>query len=191
MTKHDHHLFTLRDAMILVAAAGPAFAMSASSLVSTALCWNPWQQFYGSFGPYWRRVPGCALVEWFGGPEIKVDEVVLVLDFVFPLLMLETLAILVLGICRPHPEWRALLGQPGAVACGAASLMIVGVLWAAEFGVRLSPAIVGGAVGAAWIAMALLCGWRSEPSWVDRAGRLLGGIWLVTIPVIVWIEWHT
>ncbi len=68
-------------------------------------------------------------------------------------------------------------------------MAIAAMLWVADFGVRLSPAVVRGAVWAASIALAFLRGWRSEPSWVDRAGRLLGGAWLVTIPVIVWIEW--
>jgi hypothetical protein len=60
----------------------------------------------------------------------------------------------------------------------------------AKIGVRFSPAVVGGAVGAAWFALAVVRGWSAERSWVDRAGRILGSAWLVTIPVIVWLEWH-
>jgi hypothetical protein len=189
MTNHDRRWFTLRDAMILLAASGPAFAMTASSFVSTALYWNRWQRPHGSFTPD-PRVPGSALVEGLGGPRITMDGIVLVLDIVLPLLMFETLAVLALRLFRPHPEWRALVRQPGAVGCGAALLTMVGIPWMANFGVSFSPAVVGGAVGAGWIALAVGRAWRAEPSWVDRAGRFLGSAWLVTIPAIVWIEWH-
>jgi hypothetical protein len=189
MPNPDRRWFTLRDAMILVAATAAAFALTASSLVSTALCWNRCQRPHGSYTPE-PEVPGSALVEWLGGPTITMDGIVVVLDTVLPLLMLETPTVLALRLCRPRPPWRALVGQPGAVGCGAATAAMVTILWVMDFGVRLSPAVVGGAVGAAWLALAAVRGWRSEPSWVDRSGRILGGAWLVTIPVIVWFEWH-
>jgi hypothetical protein len=27
--------------------------------------------------------------------------------------------------------------------------------------------------------------WKAEPSWIDRAGRVLGALWLATIPIYV------
>jgi hypothetical protein len=36
----------------------------------------------------------------------------------------------------------------------------------------------GGAVAAAWLILALIGAWRSEPSWIDRFGRALGLSWL-------------
>jgi hypothetical protein len=37
----------------------------------------------------------------------------------------------------------------------------------------------GGAVALAWLVAGAGGRWRPEPSWVDRAGRLLGVAWLI------------
>lgn len=34
-------------------------------------------------------------------------------------------------------------------------------------------------VAATWGVVALAGRWRSEPTWLDRAGRVLGGYWVV------------
>jgi hypothetical protein len=39
--------------------------------------------------------------------------------------------------------------------------------------------IAGYAVAAAWIILALSGGSRSQPSWIDRLGRILGTFWIV------------
>ena len=48
---------------------------------------------------------------------------------------------------------------------------------------------VGLAVMATWLVLALGGRWRREPSWVDRAGRLLGFCWLAAA-LFVWIDLH-
>jgi hypothetical protein len=35
----------------------------------------------------------------------------------------------------------------------------------------------------AWLALGLSRKWTAEPSWIDRAGRLMGILWLLSIPV--------
>jgi hypothetical protein len=35
-----------------------------------------------------------------------------------------------------------------------------------------------------WITLALTGRWRSERSWIDRAGRLIGVVWLIELPFI-------
>jgi hypothetical protein len=34
-----------------------------------------------------------------------------------------------------------------------------------------------------WVALAVSRKWQTERSWIDRAGRLVGVLWLGTIPV--------
>jgi hypothetical protein len=45
---------------------------------------------------------------------------------------------------------------------------------------------IGPAVLAAWAALRLGGRWRSEPNWIDRAGRILGAFW-----VVLWLSrWY-
>ena len=37
------------------------------------------------------------------------------------------------------------------------------------------------AVAAAWLGLALSRRWRPEPGWIDRVGRLIGVLWLLTL----------
>ncbi len=41
--------------------------------------------------------------------------------------------------------------------------------------------IGGGAVAGAWAALLASRRWRTEPTWIDRAGRVLGIIWIVLL----------
>ena len=47
---------------------------------------------------------------------------------------------------------------------------------------QLVPSEIGGGVAAAWTIQAIGGRWRPEPTWIDRAGRLLGAFWIVTTP---------
>jgi hypothetical protein len=38
--------------------------------------------------------------------------------------------------------------------------------------------IIGGVVFGAWAALAATRRWRSEPTWIDRLGRVLAAIWI-------------
>lgn len=40
----------------------------------------------------------------------------------------------------------------------------------------------GRVVAVAWLVLALTRSWRPEPSWIDRAGRVLGCYWIATMP---------
>ena len=44
-------------------------------------------------------------------------------------------------------------------------------------------------VAAAWVSLALSGRWRSEPSWIDRTGRVLGVYFLASIPPLVLIPY--
>jgi hypothetical protein len=45
---------------------------------------------------------------------------------------------------------------------------------------------IGPAVITAWVALYASGRWRSEPHWIDRAGRVLGAYW-----VVLWLSrWY-
>ena len=91
-----------------------------------------------------------------------------------------------------------------ALAYLVPSTRLVGMLQGAVLGVFLAyavemvflvpgpSAIVPATVLLAWLAAGLTRKWQSEPSWIDRAGRLVGVLWLATIPVyftgFVWLH---
>ncbi len=82
---------------------------------------------------------------------------------------------------RPRPPIRALFKQPGFIAGLAivfGQFWLTGWLHILYFG-KLKDATVTGIVVAAtvtvsWAVLALSRQWKSEPSWIDRIGRLLG-----------------
>jgi hypothetical protein len=49
-----------------------------------------------------------------------------------------------------------------------------------------APGEIGLAVAAAWLILGIGGSWRAERSWVDRAGRALGAVWLIMIPLLYW-----
>jgi hypothetical protein len=51
------------------------------------------------------------------------------------------------------------------------------------------PNPVGHAVMATWVILLLSGRWRSEPTWIDRAGRILGFAWLASA-LFVWLNLH-
>jgi hypothetical protein len=125
--------------------------------------------------------------------------------------LLATGMITLLRLRRPRPSWARLNRQPGFAASLAVLsvtalntlLFLAGWLIAVlvlqdngamlislqrEFGLislrTLDNALptFGMAVAAVWIYLAVSGRWRSEPGWLDRAGRALGCFWLAMIP---------
>ena len=119
-----------------------------------------------------------------------------------PILTLWTITLLVLRLRSPCPAARTLTRQPGfvcaiavalTIAVGVANLAIATVItwghhgwsitapysgWLLQFAWSL-PAFCGHAVAMAWVVQALSGNLCSEPSWIDRAGRAVGIIWIV------------
>jgi hypothetical protein len=127
--------------------------------------------------------------------------------FTTPLLASLSAAVFVLRLKRPRPDLRRLTRQPGFAACTATVLMVgirtanlasvAAVLthdipdrsfwgWLIEEAmadnIKSLPSDVGCAVAVAWTIQAIGGRWRSEPTWIDRAGRVLGVLWVATIP---------
>jgi hypothetical protein len=92
-----------------------------------------------------------------------------------------TPALLLIRATPPRPSIRAILRQPGTIACLAVAFGCLWVLgWldrllAGKMNYRCGIAIaVGGTVTFAWSVLALSKQWQAEPSWIDRTGRILG-----------------
>ena len=108
-----------------------------------------------------------------------------------------TLAFLAIRLRGPRPTIRRLTCQPGMAACCAVAIVTAidaiswGVFWLklkpedAQFMLarfwRLSRENPGPAVAATWLGLVLSRRWRPEPGWIDRIGRLIGVLWLLTI----------
>jgi hypothetical protein len=44
------------------------------------------------------------------------------------------------------------------------------------------------AIGVAWLVLRLGVGWRPEPTWLDRSGRILSLLWIVGGVISRWLE---
>ena len=105
-----------------------------------------------------------------------------------------TLAAFAYRLRSPRPGWRRVAGQSGMAAILAAVIAWMTTLpWLA---LRLSGApeevvygfvginlgliavLAGFGVAARWGMLLLARRWRSEPSWIDRLGRLVGVVWM-------------
>jgi hypothetical protein len=88
---------------------------------------------------------------------------------------------------RPRPPLSVVVRNAGTVAALA---MVLGLFWGTGLLFLLFPErfaaetcagiAVGGSVAVAWAGLALSRRWRTEPTWIDRFGRLLGAAAIVT-----------
>jgi hypothetical protein len=116
------------------------------------------------------------------------------LIFVAELLATTSLALLTIRLTTLPREGRVLLHQPGFTAPAIASSMTV--VFAAVF-LAMGPSahtgfyplcevfpllrwlFAGVAVGAGWVLQAWFACWHPERTWLDRAGRAIGVLWLL------------
>ncbi|WP_435016349.1 hypothetical protein TA3x_003914 [Tundrisphaera sp. TA3] len=175
--------FTIADGMILVPAAALGALMLRAYLpghyrqlaIVPTLIPDPW----GAWRVHaWVRGPGSC--------------------FVVPVMA----ALIVLRLRPPRPG--RIRSQPGFVACLAVMLaVLVGVARVATIFHRPSfhsesgfeqiwgsvTARASWAVMGAWLALHLSGDWDAEPSWVDRAGRLLGVFWIAPMLMLLGAQW--
>jgi hypothetical protein len=193
--KHSHRheperRLTLFDAMVLVAAVGIGLVLVRASEGRAIR-----MEHYVSHG--------------VTPPPSPLGQIAREVVRYWPVVTAATPTLLILRLRRPRPSRWRLFSPPGLVACAAATIAtILSALWITlgrfcvyrdfwgrtgsnrhEFkawNVALdacsSPAVAF-AVAAAWGSMALAGRWRPEPSWIDRAGRLVGLFWLALIAV--------
>jgi hypothetical protein len=173
--------FRLIDGMVLVAATAVAFAIFRQAM-SPGVTFNT----FGGIGERW-------LFYW--------------MHQIVPFPAMWSLALFAIAVFDRSAGRRRKPCQAGSVAsCAAVVALLVTTLIASEFymlhfleDIRAIPRIfsharnshamppfantpmeeiVGAAVLGAWSAMAASGRWESQPSWIDRAGRLLGIIWI-------------
>lgn len=182
MNQNQVRKFTLSDALVLVAAAAVSLALSVQPAghyvahvlrvvrhYDRAISAAPSGQTGASYKDYLRAERDRELFR----VTMKLNYVA---NVPFPYLVCLSPALLWLRLRKPRPDWRALMRQPGTVAClgGVLTLVLVMSLFVLVGSlVVLSFAIVP----VAWSVLAASHRWRSEPSWVDRSGRMVGVGW--------------
>jgi hypothetical protein len=176
--------FTVLDAMVLIAATGIA-------LVPIRLyLWENWH-----FPENWSA------------SEIMLMGLEANLILIPPALAL-TLALWLLRLKQPRPRLRHVFRQPGLAACTTTLVFTIANLLSFFIHITINNTfpsfdsddlllwmrigmvpifLSGGAVAAVWIVLWLSESWRAEPSWIDRAGRVLGVYWVLLSVFFGWI----
>jgi hypothetical protein len=113
-----------------------------------------------------------------------------------PALISLTAAIVIIRLIPPRPSRPQLFREPG-FAAAFITLVLIGsksvcdsVDWLIDDNIIQFPRhvrewcsievwISGLIVMAVWLALALAGSWRAEASWIDRAGRVLGILWIL------------
>src|SRR5262249_4634363 len=157
--------FTLADGMVLVAATAAGLALSR---------------------PYVRSLGGA-----LAGPGLGVIPRRIWLGAWSPYLMAWSSALAILSLRAPRPSRRHLGRQPGGAACHAPRLVLflrgLMALYASVSTMQVFPYyrfilgtanLPGPAIAAVWLNLAIGRRWCPEPDWVDRAGRLIGVLWI-------------
>ena len=116
-----------------------------------------------------------------------------------PFWLALTIACGVIRLREPHPPFRRLRDQPGAVACFAVAavlpvLLLINVVSFAVNRERTLTQLIQvewmqthfpPAVLAAWALLRIGKRWRPEPGWIDVLGMVLGGGWIATFVLVL------
>lgn len=196
--------FRLLDAVVLTGATGLALAAC-----------RPLMVLDGSFAPLYLGTPSDWFFharfdrDFFETPYGVYYWAAIGANFLAAWL----LALLPLNLCEPRSPRRRWATRPGAVASlsfgvvatiAAASCLIlglsgllhaspaVGALTSRPYAdprrlFMIVPPATGMAIAASWLMLAIGGRWRSEPSWIDRAGRALGWAWVALTPLYLWV----
>jgi hypothetical protein len=164
--------FTSSDAMTLIIALalGLAVARPAIVLVVNAIHSVPQNHF--------RTMAGAVQL----GRVLNI----IVLNFLFFLLP----AFLILRLKRPRAPLRSMIDQPGFAACATSVAIVLAFLpfellplgFARQVMEITAPVVITAAGPLAWVSLIATRRWDPEPSWIDRLGRILGALWMVTLP---------
>lgn len=175
--------FTLVDAMILVAATAAGMASVIQHLKEE-----------GYFVRLETELPAASSIPldvWLDVGSLRYLE---------PCLLAWSLALLVLRLRPPRPTFRKVVLQPGTVVLLATAVVVAAhaVRYAAFWMLFGKPVFsfldhelpycayeIFYALAAAWFVLALSRRLCCEKSWIDRAGRILGLLWIV----LYWVLW--
>jgi hypothetical protein len=164
--------FSLSDAMslIIALALGLAVARPAIALIENAVRLVPQNHF--------RTMAGAIQLAWILNT--------IVLSFLFFLLP----TFLILRLKRPRAPLRSIIGQPGFAACAVSVAVVLALLpiellpagLARQIMEITAPVLMTTAAPLAWLSLIATRRWDPEPSWIDRLGRIFGGLWMVAFP---------
>jgi hypothetical protein len=165
--------FSLADAMILIIALalGLAIARPAIILIADAVRSDPRWRF--------RTIAGAVSL----GRMLNI----VLFNFLFFLLP----AVLIVRLKRPRAPLRSLIHQPGFAACAAPigfflvalPLFLLNASGLRQHAIEIAGQILLPAAGPlAWVCLIATRRWAAEPSWIDRLGRIVGALWMVSIP---------
>jgi hypothetical protein len=171
--------FNVADAMILIAATAVALASV---------------QFQG--------LPWILAEKWFPPKDnaLHPPEDGDLAALISSLLVAWSIAVVILRFQRPRPSRRRLFIQPGFMACATACAMMAMlcldeyrdhifvyrtftapyVQYAVAINYRIS---ISFATAGIWLLMLICRRWHAQPSWIDRAGRVVGACWIILIPI--------
>ena len=122
----------------------------------------------------------------FGGRAAGYAAAAETYVLLFPFLIFWTIGLLVLRLQRPRPQPGVLWRQPGWWACMAATAgYVAGMAEEAVIEFECPTVVVPAGVLLAWLVLALVRRWSAKPSWIDRAGRCLGLVWVAMVPLFV------
>jgi hypothetical protein len=165
--------FTLGDAMIFIGAIALGLALAGPGilLIIDTVRTAPHKQF--------RTLTGAVGLGRFLN--------IVVLNFLFFMLP----AFLIVRLRRPRPSLRSLICQPGFAGCAAPVVMFLSSLpltllapsgLAGQVIEIAGQVLNGAAVPLAWISLIATRRWHCAPCWIDRLGRILGALWMVSLP---------
>jgi hypothetical protein len=184
-SRTDPRRVNLGDAMILIIALGAGLALALRPLSDLG-------ELFASIAPRSRFdwTAWCIEIARKQGPRFLVLQGFL--QLLFCLIIPLTPALLVARLRQPRPAFRRLACQPGLVASAAlcvVSVIEVDVTFLQLFSIPplLQAVLPGGTVLASWAVLLVSGRWQPEASWVDRAGRAVGGFWIATIPLVSWL----
>jgi hypothetical protein len=180
---------TLVDAMILIAVTGAGMALVLVFVRNSPELNDSWQPNNYSF---WNLAHDRSFFRFMKTSVTWIRVPTLLVAAWAP-------ALLFLRLLHPRPPLRSAFLQPGTVACAAT--MIVMILNVVEIGIQVAFGHFNGimdaflayssalqqtakfAVATIWLILALGGQWRSEPSWIDRMGRIIGIFWIMLFPM--------
>ncbi|SIO57616.1 hypothetical protein SAMN05444166_5445 [Singulisphaera sp. GP187] len=171
------------DAMILIFAFAVGLAISLRPMSDMV-------EWYGLLIPSSR----FDLLGWWTAFARKLPPQFLLIQggvqLLFCLIIPLTLALIVARLRQPRPSsWRL---QPGFVASVALCLAAVVSIDVEYFNLIMIPPLIGsilpgGAVLFSWLVLLTIRRWHPEAGWIDRSGRVVGALWLATIPWSLWV----
>ena len=165
--------FGLADAMVFIIALGLGLALARPAIVLIADAVRS--------DPRWRFQTVA------GGVSLGRMLNIVLLNFLFFLIP----AFLIVRLRRPRVALRSMICQPGFAACAAPVVVVLAAMpltiyplrgsagEAVELGIQV---LLVTAAPLAWAFLIATRQWNPEPSWIDRLGRILGVLGMISVP---------